>query len=123
MTYLKMHLQYENASAFYISLIAQIKETEGFDEDCRVAIIGQQDNLLYPFPELSTEGLLGPSQDLVNIYSRENFFRRYLGFSVPFASQEELDALRKTAQFAQMAEYPYQGSVQKIGEYVVVKLG
>lgn len=123
MTYLKMHLQYENANAFYVSLIAQIKETEGFDENSRVAIIGQQDNLLYSFPELGTDGLLGPSQDLVNIYSRENFFRRYLGFDVPFASQEELDALSKTAEFEQMAEYPYYGSVKKIGDYIVVKLG
>ena len=123
MTYLKMHLQYENANAFYVSLIAQIKETEGFDENSRLAIIGRQDNLLYPFPELETDGLLGPSQDLVNIYSRENFFRRYLGFDVPFAGQEELDALSKTAEFEQMAEYPYNGSVKKIGDYIVVKLG
>ena len=123
MTYLKMHLQYENANAFYVSLIAQIKETEGFDENSRVAIIGRQDNLLYPFPELGTDGLLGPSQDLVNIYSRENFFRRYLGFDVPFAGQEELDALSKTTEFEQMAEYPYNGSVKKIGDYIVVKLG
>ena len=123
MTYLKMHLQYENANAFYVSLIAQIKETEGFDENSRVAIIGRQDNLLYPFPELETDGLLGPSQDLVNIYSRENFFRRYLGFAVPFASQEELDALSDTEEFRQMAEYPYKGSVQKIGDCIVVKLG
>ena len=123
MTYLKMHLQYENANAFYVSLIAQIKETEGFDENSRLAIIGRQDNLLYPFPELGTDGLLGPSQDLVNIYSRENFFRRYLGFDVPFAGQEELDALSRTAEFEQMAEYPYNGSVKKIGDYIVVKLG
>ena len=123
MTYLKMHLQYENANAFYVSLIAQIKETEGFDENSRLAIIGRQDNLLYPFPELGTDGLLGPSQDLVNIYSRENFFRRYLGFDVPFAGQEELDALSKTAEFEQMAEYPYNGSIKKIGDYIVVKLG
>ena len=123
MTYLKMHLQYENANAFYVSLIAQIKETEGFDENSRVAIIGRQDNLLYPFPELETDGLLGPSQDLVNIYSRENFFRRYLGFAVPFASQEELDALSDTEEFRQMAEYPYKGSVQKIGDCIVVKVG
>lgn len=123
MTYLKMHLQYENANAFYVSLIAQVKETEGFDENSRLAIIGRQDNLLYPFPELGTDGLLGPSQDLVNIYSRENFFRRYLGFDVPFAGQEELDALSRTAEFEQMAEYPYNGSVKKIGDYIVVKLG
>ena len=59
----------------------------------------------------------------MNIYSRENFFRRYLGFDVPFASQEELDVLSKTAEYEQMAEYPYYGSVKKIGDYIVVKLG
>ena len=85
--------------------------------------VGRQDNLLNAFPELCTDGLLGPSQDLVNIYSRENFFRRYLGFAVPFASQEELDSLSGTAEFEQMAEYPYNGSVKKIGDYIVVKLG
>ena len=29
MVYLKLDLQYENASAFYTSLCAQIKDTEG----------------------------------------------------------------------------------------------
>ena len=123
MCYLKMHLQYEAADSFYVSMIAQIKETEGFDENSRLAIIGQQDNLLYYAPELDTSLLLGPSQDLINIYSRENFFRQYLGFNIEFAGEDELEEISASPEFEQMAEYPYYGSIKKIGDYIVVKLG
>jgi len=121
--YLKMHLQYENASSFYVSMIAQIKETEGFGPDSTLAIIGTQDNLLWPMEELDSSGLLGPAGDLVNIYSKENFFRRYLGFDVPFATAQEQEEIRSMPEFESMAEYPYYGSVRKIDDYVVVKLG
>jgi hypothetical protein len=123
MTYLKIYLNYENATAFYSSMIAQIKDTEGFDENSKLAIIGQQDNLLYSFPELDTNLLLGPSADLINIYSRDNFFKEYLGFNIAFADDEELEEISQTTEFEEMAEYPYYGSVKKIGDYIVVKLG
>ena len=123
MCYLKMHLQYEAADSFYVSMIAQIKETEGFDENSRLAIIGQQDNLLYYAPQLHTSLLLAPSYDLINIYSRESLFRQYLGFDIEFAGEEELEAISATPEFEQMAEYPYYGSVKMIGDYIVVKLG
>ena len=123
MVYLKLDLQYENASAFYTSLCAQIKATEGFDENSRLAVIGQQDNLMYIPDELDTELMLGPAHDLVNIYSRENFFRYYLGFDIPFADDAELEKLENDSRVAAMSEYPYYGSVQKIDDYIVVKLG
>ena len=123
MVYLKLELQYENAYSFYTSLMAQVKDTEGFDEDSRLAIIGRQDNLLHTFPELDTELMLGPARDLVNIYSRENFIKYYLGFDISFASEEELDELSADARVEAMAEYPYYGSVLKIDDYIVVKLG
>ena len=34
-----------------------------------------------------------------------------------------VDALAATAEFADMAEYPYYGSIKMIDGYVVVKLG
>jgi len=123
MVYLKLELQYENAYSFYTSLMAQVKDTEGFDEDSRLAIIGRQDNLLHTFPELDTELMLGPARDLVNIYSRENFIKYYLGFDIPFATEQELDELSADARVEAMAEYPYYGSVLKIDDYIVVKLG
>ena len=123
MVYLKMDLQYENAKSFYTTLMTQVKETEGFDENSRLAIIGKQDNLLHSFPQLDTELLLGPARDLVNIYSRENFIKYYLGFDIPFATEAELSALQEDARVQAMAEYPYYGSVIKVDDFIVVKLG
>ena len=123
MTYLKLKLQYENAYSFYTSLMAQVKNTEGFDEDTELAFIGRQDNLLHQFPQLDTELLMGPAKDLVNIYSRENFIKYYLGFDIPFASEASLEKLSDDERVLEMAEYPYYGSVQKIDDYIVVKLG
>ena len=123
MTYLKLKLQYENAYSFYTALMAQVKNTEGFDENTQLAIIGRQDNLLHTFPELDTDLLMGPANELVNIYSRENFIKYYLGFDIPFASEEELASLGEDARVQEMAEYPYYGSVKKIDDYMVVKLG
>ena len=121
--YLKLQLQYENAYAFYTSLAAQIRSTEGFDENTRLALVGRQDNLIYDFPELDTEEFLGVNRDLINVYSRENFFRYYLGFEIPFADEAEIRALEEDPQVLAMAEYPYYGSVKKIGDLIVVRLG
>ncbi len=123
MVYLKMQLQYENASAFYAVMTARLTRTEGFDENTRLAFVGEQHTMLYSFPELDTELLQGPSRDLVNIYSRENFLRYYLGFDVPFADEAECDALKDSPEVAAMAVYPYDGSVRKIGKLMVIKLG
>lgn len=123
MSYLKLQLQYESASSFYTALIAQIKSTEGFDADCSLALVGYQDNMLYIPPELDTELLMGPAHDLINIYSRENFFRLYLGFDIPFAAPELLESIETDPEFEAMAEYPFYGSVKRIGDCIVVKLG
>lgn len=101
----------------------QIKDTEGFDENSRLAVLGYQDNLLYIPEELDTGLMMGPTHDLINVYSRENFFRYYLGFDIPFADDEELEKLETDSRVAAMSEYPYYGSVQKIDDYIVVKLG
>lgn len=123
MCYLKLELQYENAISFYTVMIARVETTEGFDEDCDLAVIGEQKELLHTFPELDTTLLMGPARDMVNIYSRENFLRRYLGFDMEFATQEEIEEIKRDARFEQMPGYPYYGSVARIGEHIVVKLG
>jgi len=123
MCYLKLDLQYENASAFYKVMIARVESTEGFDEGCDLAVIGEQRELLRTFPELDTTLLMGPARDMVNIYSRENFLRRYMGFDMEFATQEEIEEIEKDARFEEMPIYPYYGSVARIDGHIVVKLG
>ena len=122
-TYLKLYLQYENAYATYSSIITQVKLTEGFDENCKLAVLGKGSNLLYIPEELDTGDLAGPEQDLVNVYTRERLIRRYLGFDMPFASNEETSMLWADPRYEAMPAYPYPGSVQKIDDFIVVKLG
>lgn len=121
--YLKMALQYENASAFYTVLASRVEKTEGFDEGCSLALVGKQENLVHRFPELDTDLFMGVNRDLINIYSRENFIRFYLGLDLPFAEEAALEALEDDPRFLNMAEYPYDGSVQRIDDMIVVKLG
>ena len=123
MCYLKMQLQYENAHAFYTILLTQVMQTEGFDENSKLAVLGKQDNLLYRYDEMDTDLMQGPNRDLVNIYSRENFIRLYLGYELPFADEESAAALESDPRVQAMPEYPYFGSVAKIDDYIVVKLG
>ena len=123
MCYLKLTLQYENARAFYTTLAARVEQAEGFDENCAIAIIGRQENLLHEFPELDTDLFMGVNRELVNIYSRENFIRFYLGLDLPFADEAETETLENDPRVLAMAEYPYDGSVQKIDDMIVVRLG
>ena len=121
--YLKLYLEYENAFATWSETVAQIRQTEGFDENCRIAIVGKSDTLLYRPDELDTGGLLGPTGDLVNIYSREYLIRYYLGFDAEFLSWEEAWELSFDPRVQAMPCCPYYGSVQRVDDVIVVKLG
>ena len=46
-----------------------------------------------------------------------------MGFDVAFADEEEMEKISAMPEFEQMAEYPYYGSIEKIDNYIVVKLG
>ena len=123
MCYLKMQLLTENAVAFYTTLTTRVMSTEGFDENTALALVGRQENLLHRFPELDTELFMGVNRELVNIYSRENLLRFYLGQDLPFAEEAAAQALENDPRVLAVAEYPYDGSVRKIDDVIVVKLG
>ena len=46
-----------------------------------------------------------------------------MGTDIPLATAEEISALEAREEFLAMAEYPYYGSVQKIDDFIVVRLG
>lgn len=123
MCYLKLDLQYENARAFYTVLCARVESTPGFDEDCALALVGRQENLMHAFPEMDTELFMGVNRDLVNIYSRENLIRYYLGLDIPFADETAVERLENDPRVLEMAEYPFDGSIRRIDDMLVVRLG
>lgn len=121
--YLNLHLRYENAYAFYSSLAADIKLQPEFDADTKLAVIGN-----YQQPEFYTEkfehihAITGVYGFVPDNYSNESFLTYYVGFPVPFASQEELGTIQKTEEYAAMPSYPYYGSMKFFGDILVVKL-
>ena len=121
--YLKLYLEYENAFATWTEIITQIKLTEGFDEDTRIALVGKGTEHLYQPNAIDTGDLLGPTDDLVNIYTRDALLRHYLGFDADFLSREDAWLLSLDERVVQMPVYPYAGSVQKIDDVIVVKFG
>lgn len=122
-SYLTLHLRYENAYAFYTSLIADLKTSPDFTEGTRLAVIGTWKEPEYYSEHLDfTHTLTGATGFLPDSYSKQTFLNHYLGFSIPFASQEEESSIAATDAYAKMPVYPYYGSMQKFGDIMVIKL-
>lgn len=120
---LNLHLQYENTYAFYTSLISDIKMMPEFDENTKLAIIGE-----YQCPEFhdrylfEARSLVGAVGFCPDHYSKAEFMEYYIGFPIPFASDDEIDLIKATSEFAQMPVYPYYGSMKMIDGILTVKL-
>ena len=121
--YLKMKLEYENAYSFYSTLTSRVKETPGYDENTMVLISGDAHELLHSSDEIDTSNLVGIMEGLINVYSRSDFLTYYAGFAPPTFDWAKWDASGAAAEVETMPIYPYDGSVKKIGDFIVVKLG
>lgn len=106
--YLKMHLQYENAFAFYNTLMAQVMETPGFNSDTVVDFVGNEAGGIKVFDEIDSSHLTGPNDELVNIYTRVDFIRYYLGLDL-YAYME--DVILNSDWYKAMPSYPDEGSI------------
>ena len=122
-SYLTLHLRYENAYAFYTSLIGDIKASPEFTQGSKLAIIGTwQDPAFYEEHMAFTDTLTGVTGFKPDSYSKERFLEQYVGFAIPFASQAEEAEIAASPEFAEMSVYPYYSSMKKIGDTFVVKL-
>jgi hypothetical protein len=52
----------------------------------------------------------------------DRFLEYYIGFPIPFASDETTSQIEHSAEFEQMPIYPYYGSIRMFGDTLVVKL-
>lgn len=121
--YLQLHLQYENTYAFYTSLLSDIRENPEFDEDTKLAVIGDWKYPDYFFRKFDfSYDLFGYLCATPSEYSMDRFLEYYIGFQIPFASYEEVTQIQNSEAYLQMPEYPYYGSIQMFGDTIVVKL-
>lgn len=122
--YLRAKLQQENTEALYTAVVSEVFAAPGFDENSRVALIGQPAAGRTDFSEhFDFDRFTLPGVNITDRRQAENVIRLYLGFDLPFASEAECAALAESPELAAMPVWPYAGSVQKIGDVVAVKLG
>ena len=123
--YLKMKLEYEEAYSLYSTMISRVKSTEGYDADTMLIITGdaEEKNLVYHADEIDTSDMVGLMEGLLNIYSRYDFIKYYVGYDYKPIDWEKWGELDKMDEVKKMPVYPYEGSVKKFGDYMVVHLG
>jgi len=120
--YLRNYLRFEEVKSLYSSVVTELVNTPGFDENTSLAIVGASPALVYDMDQnFDFDKLLTPSLDIASIDYAQLIISRYLGFDIPFASLEETAALADDVRVQEMKRFPYDGSVQKIDDYVVVK--
>ena len=118
--YLKMALQYENAYAFYNTLMAQIMDTPGFNSDTVIDFVGSDAWGVKKFDEIDTGKLTGPNDDLVNIYTRVDFMKYYMGIDLYSYREDTIYA----DWYDEMPSYPDPGSIMMRPEEnrIIIKL-
>lgn len=120
---LHLYLRYENAYAFYTSLAADIKLQPEFTEETALAVIGNYQQPAYYTEQFEhIHAITGVYGFVPDNYSNQRFLEYYLGFSIPFATQEEIAAIQASPEFEAMPVYPYYGSLGNFGNIMVVKL-
>ena len=99
-------------------MLTRVFETPGYSERDRLAIVGDAPELVYDIDRHFTGSPLSlPSLELGSTDYAELIVSRYLGCDILFVSDGELAQLETD----DMPVYPYDGSVKKIGDVIVVK--
>lgn len=116
--YLRYYLRFEELKSFYTVMLTRVFETPGCAEGDRLAIVGDAPALVYDIDRHFTDSPLSlPSLELGSTDYAQLILSRYLGCDIPFVSDGELAQLETD----DMPVYPYDGSVKKIGDVIVVK--
>ncbi len=119
---LHAYLQYQNARALYTSVITRVCSLEGFDENSRLAIVGEAPALRTDFsPRFDFSRFTLPGVNILDVRQAEPLIRNYLGCDIPFADEADTAAIRDSAELAAMPVYPCPGSVRKFGDVIVVR--
>ena len=90
----------------------------------KLAIAAEEPELRYDMASnFDFSGFHDPDIDIKNRIHAEGIINSFVGSAVPFASEEEIEEIKKNAEYDEMSVYPYYGSVKRINDCIVVKLG
>lgn len=124
--YTRLFLTYENTYAFYNTLVTRIEENENFNSGTKVALIGKYNgDLLNNYDGFFKDTFqitgIRNAHQLITTYSNMNFLRNYIGINFNFATETEINEIKKTEEYNKMNTYPYNNSIQMINGILVVK--
>ncbi len=120
---LSNHLVYEATYSNYTVLTAQIRMMPEYSEDTPILINGKSaiaTNIQKDVPYVYE---VPGHFDLPNAYSREKFFKYYLGADLNILSEEDSDSFIKKHNIDGMAIYPNSGSIEWVDGVIIVNLG
>lgn len=120
--YLIMNMQYEQATSYFTTMVTQIKSLDGYKDTLKIALIGDQieDKAFTYNEEFDEYSMGGRGNDLINLYSRVDFLKRYLGYEQEILSDTK--PLEQSEIVQEMPAYPDKGSMKLIENVIVVKL-
>lgn len=121
--YMTAYFAGEQIENYLSGVVVRATMTEGYTTDKQWAMLGDIGDPLLGSPwetEISYTGL-GYTRYLMNQYSRTHWIENYVGYRLPWADQQTLDALAASEEVQAMPCYPDAGSVRVIGDTVVVK--
>lgn len=118
--YLKMYLEYENAYAFYNTLTAQAMDMPLYSRFTVLDIVGNEHRGEFSPDRIDTKGLVGPNENLIDIYTRCDFILNYLGQNQYMYREDIIWA----DWFYDMPVYPDPGSIMmpEGDDRVIIKL-
>ena len=121
--YTKMYYSNRQVENYFATLVAQIRMTEGFNMDKKWAFVGTlNDYLLYDSMNTGKEfGGNASGKDLTSSYSWRSWLKAYIGYSIPYAYEDEIEVIKQTEEYDEMEYWPNEGSIKVIGDYVVIK--
>ena len=125
-SYFELKLSYENTHSFYTTLTTRIESIQGFNKDTKIAFIGSYTGeMLYInanyFSDLDDFTGIISNLEMISAYSNENFIKNYIGVDFNYASEEEINELQNNEEVKEMNIYPYDNSIKKINNIIVVK--
>ena len=124
--YTKLYLAYENTYAFFNTLSTRIQETDGFNQDSKIALIGDFEgaflnNFDEKFPYTNYITGIKNGRQIIGSYANTNFLKYYIGIDLKFATQDEINKIVETTEYQQMNIYPYDNSIKMFDNIIVVR--
>ncbi len=126
-----MELNLHKAQNVADLMFDRIVEEYGYEKDTRLLVAGSMEDgnfpALYEWPAQAISGTSASYGFMWDTYTgNENcwveFLKQYLGVSFEACDQEEYEKLLQNQEYIQMPVFPADGSVQKFGDMIVVKM-